>query len=279
MSSTLSLDEIKRHVSIVDELARRGIQPARRNGKEFIYRCPLPGHDDTKPSFTVSPDKNQFYCFGCNRGGTVIDLVMYMNEVGVAEAVRILGGALTTKQPASCKDKTSAMPSKNGATLQRVSGCTLAELAASKGLSPELLKKHGWRDYTYRRRAAVRIPYYDADGAEGAVQYRLALHKGDGERFRWRSNDKPTLYGLHRLDWIRECGQVVIVEGATDVLTLWLHDIPALGLPSAHDLGKYASHLSDLASIYVVVEPDKGGEAVEKGLAKFPSRSGYTSST
>lgn len=46
----------------------------RRAGERWIGNCPLPDHEDRTPSFTVYPETNSWYCFGCCRGGDVIDL-------------------------------------------------------------------------------------------------------------------------------------------------------------------------------------------------------------
>jgi len=45
-----------------------------RRGSGFVAHCPLPGHDDSSPSFTVTPEKGFGWCFGCGRGGDVITL-------------------------------------------------------------------------------------------------------------------------------------------------------------------------------------------------------------
>ncbi len=37
-------------------------------GKVLRAKCPLPAHQETEPSFTVYPDSQSFYCFGCRRG-------------------------------------------------------------------------------------------------------------------------------------------------------------------------------------------------------------------
>lgn len=50
----------------------------RRVGAHLRGRCPLPDHEDRTPSFCVYPDERGFcpswWCFGCNRGGDVVDL-------------------------------------------------------------------------------------------------------------------------------------------------------------------------------------------------------------
>jgi len=49
-----------------------------RRGRQFVCRCPLPGHDDATPSFSVQPEKRVWYCHGCHRGGDVFTLAMHM---------------------------------------------------------------------------------------------------------------------------------------------------------------------------------------------------------
>lgn len=39
--------------------------------------CPLPDHQERTPSFTVDPDKNVWWCFGCLRGGDVVELARF----------------------------------------------------------------------------------------------------------------------------------------------------------------------------------------------------------
>ena len=53
-------------------------------------KCPFPDHSDTNPSFVVYPETQSFYCFGCQRGGSVIDYVMHRDGVMAGEAIRIL---------------------------------------------------------------------------------------------------------------------------------------------------------------------------------------------
>jgi len=59
-------------------------------GEVLRGKCPLPAHQETEPSFTVYPDSQSFYCFGCRRGGDVFNLVMYREGFDFLEAVRFL---------------------------------------------------------------------------------------------------------------------------------------------------------------------------------------------
>jgi DNA primase len=69
------IDAAKDAIQVID-LADRLMGPGglRRVGSEWVGRCPLPDHVDRSPSFTVNPDKGVFFCFGCLRGGDVVEL-------------------------------------------------------------------------------------------------------------------------------------------------------------------------------------------------------------
>ena len=57
-------------------------------GRRLWGLCPL--HGEKTASFSVSPDKQMFYCFGCHAGGTVIQFVMQMERLSFVEAVQLL---------------------------------------------------------------------------------------------------------------------------------------------------------------------------------------------
>jgi DNA primase len=59
-----------------------------RRGARFWGLCPF--HQEKSPSFTVTPDKGVFYCFGCHKGGTVFDFVMEVEKVPWRDAVELL---------------------------------------------------------------------------------------------------------------------------------------------------------------------------------------------
>ncbi|MGE0539823.1 MAG: MarR family transcriptional regulator [Dehalococcoidia bacterium] len=145
-------------------------------------------------------------------------------------------------------------------------GLTLAEYAAAKQLPELFLAGLGLSEMTYMKAPAVRMPYLNPDRSLGAVRFRIAA---TGDKFRWKKGSKPLLYGANRLREFRKRGYVVLVEGESDCHTLWYHGEPAIGLPGA-DLWKEARdahHFEGFETIFVVIEPDKGGETVRKWLA------------
>ncbi len=60
----------------------------RRAGRNFVGLCPF--HGEKTPSFSVSREKGTFYCFGCKRGGDVIDFLVELDRLTFVEAVEIL---------------------------------------------------------------------------------------------------------------------------------------------------------------------------------------------
>jgi hypothetical protein len=76
-SRRIEAAEIKQRFSVIDYLSSLEI-PFIRLGRSWKASCPLPGHQDDDPSFNVRDDGQVWNCFGCNRGGDVFTLAMYL---------------------------------------------------------------------------------------------------------------------------------------------------------------------------------------------------------
>lgn len=87
------IDEICQQEGIIPYLESRGIQ-LQRVGKRHRCTCPLPGHTtDKTPSFyvTTKPDGTQlYYCFGCDNGGSILNLVKEMEKKPIGQVIREL---------------------------------------------------------------------------------------------------------------------------------------------------------------------------------------------
>jgi Domain of unknown function (DUF3854) len=148
-------------------------------------------------------------------------------------------------------------------------GLTLEQLAEAKKLPVDELQRMGLSNFSYMGNPAVRMQYLDESGELVATRFRLALKDGGGvSRFVWKKGDKPCLYGLWRLEEARKQGRIVIVEGESDCHTLWYHDMPAIGIPGVSNWKseRDAPKLEGIERIYVVIEPDQGGESLLKRL-------------
>jgi DNA primase len=94
-----------RHAADIVEIVSESVS-LRRAGKNLVGLCPF--HAEKTPSFTVSPDKQIFYCFGCGSGGNVFSFVMKRDGVPFADAARVLArrcGVDLPEKPLSGQDK------------------------------------------------------------------------------------------------------------------------------------------------------------------------------
>mgnify|MGYP000462107037 CR=1 FL=1 len=70
----------------------------KKRGRQYTGLCPF--HSEKTPSFTVSPDKGVYYCFGCQASGDAIGFVMAIDSVSFIEAVSQLAGRVGVPLPA-----------------------------------------------------------------------------------------------------------------------------------------------------------------------------------
>ncbi len=80
------IDQVRVSVDIVDVVGDH--VALTRRGKNFIGLCPF--HDDSKPSFNVSQEKQIYKCFACGAGGNIFTFLRDMENISFVEAVRKL---------------------------------------------------------------------------------------------------------------------------------------------------------------------------------------------
>ncbi|MAT93533.1 MAG: DNA primase [Halioglobus sp.] len=89
------LDDLLDRVDIVEVIDRR--VKLKKSGKNYMACCPF--HDEKTPSFSVNPDKQFYYCFGCGAGGNAIGFVMEYDNVEFPQAVETLASAAGVEVP------------------------------------------------------------------------------------------------------------------------------------------------------------------------------------
>lgn len=75
---------------ILKVLKHEGIEVTQK-GKYFWGLCPLPDHSEKTPSFKVDHEKGSFYCFGCNKHGDAITIIMERHALSFKQARAFLG--------------------------------------------------------------------------------------------------------------------------------------------------------------------------------------------
>lgn len=118
----------------------------RRRGKNLVGLCPF--HNEKTPSFTVYPENDSFYCFGCGVGGDVITFVRRIENLDYLEAVRMLVDRAGMALPEDGFD--DSMAKRRTAVLE-------ANRAAAKFFHAELMSERGREalDYFLGRGLAI----------------------------------------------------------------------------------------------------------------------------
>ena len=135
---------LKESVSIEALCHERGIKLRKHGSADLVGECPF--HDDGEPSFVVTPRKNLFHCLGCDAGGSAIDLVMKLDDIGFREAVdRLLEAhpnlCRASELPAA-ETKPAVPPEKAAQLLERVAEIYEKNLPESPE-ALEYLKRRG----------------------------------------------------------------------------------------------------------------------------------------
>jgi DNA primase len=128
-----------RHAADIAEIVSESVS-LKRAGKNLLGLCPF--HSEKTPSFTVSPDKQIFYCFGCGAGGNVFSFLMKRDGTSFAEAVRALArryGVDVPEKPLTAQAKRriseqDALWGVNQAAADFFQRTLLREEAGKKGL-------------------------------------------------------------------------------------------------------------------------------------------------
>ena len=124
-----------------------------RRGSNYFGLCPF--HNEKTPSFSVAPDKQMYYCFGCGKGGGVINFIMERENLSYPDAVRHLAKRVGMEVPedaghrenyrrrerlyALCKEAARFFHEQFLAP----GGQAAREYAAKRGLSPACLTRFG----------------------------------------------------------------------------------------------------------------------------------------
>lgn len=87
----------------------------KKQGRNFFGRCPF--HEENTPSFSVTQEKQIFYCFGCKKGGNVITFLMELEGYSFYEAVNFLAEKSDIELPAITNSQNSSISSENQSIL------------------------------------------------------------------------------------------------------------------------------------------------------------------
>lgn len=105
------IDEVRSSNDIVDVISQYVV--LKRSGRNFFGLCPF--HKEKSPSFSVSPDRQIFHCFGCGAGGNVIHFMQKIENIDFRETMEILAeraGIILPTIENSLEDKKQILKNK-----------------------------------------------------------------------------------------------------------------------------------------------------------------------
>ena len=297
----------------------------KKAGENYKGLCPF--HNEKTPSFTVSPAKGFFYCFGCQAKGNAVGFLMQQASLTFPEAIQILASRYGVSIPETRAEK----PDKHKSLYDLLRAATTffhdglrrnpaaeagrafcrqrqisSELAArfelgyappawdvlkqamlQRGFAEELLIQGGLvvahesqRRVYDRFRHRIVFPIHDRLGRPVAFGARALDESADGNLPKYlNSPETPIfhkgqmLYGLHSArQAMRQHGQVIIVEGYTDVLACHRQGVTnVVGTLGTALTDRHVRQLRGAVKEAVLVfdSDDAGGKAAERSIVLF----------
>lgn len=122
----------------------------RKQGRNYVGLCPF--HHEKTPSFTISPDKDMFYCFGCKASGDMLTFVRKVHNVSLPEAIEIVSKEFHVELPpwhmstAASRERQELLQTLKlvatafAAALQSPQAGECQEYVRSRGLSSETVR-------------------------------------------------------------------------------------------------------------------------------------------
>ncbi len=145
------IEELVERSDIVDVVSSY-VRLGKKSGANLFGLCPF--HSEKTPSFSVSPDKQIYHCFGCGKGGGVISFIMEIENLGYRDAVAFLARRAGMTLPEETNDAESRrrarMLALNKAAarffysqLSTEGGRAACEYMARRQISPEVARRFG----------------------------------------------------------------------------------------------------------------------------------------
>lgn len=183
------IQELLSRVDVVDVVGR--YVQLKKAGANFMGLCPF--HGEKSPSFSVSPSKQFFHCFGCGKNGNAIGFLMDHAGMGFVEAVHDLAQQTGLQVP----DDNVSPQDRERAAAQRQKQVTLTDVLEKAGES--------WRRHL--RDSPRAIQYFKGRGVSGSVAKRYGLgYAPEG----WRG--LASVFAQYDDPLLEESGLVIVSE-------------------------------------------------------------------
>ncbi|MBE7438078.1 MAG: DNA primase [Spirochaetales bacterium] len=252
MDSSEIRDEIVRAVPVESYIGK--YVKLKKTGKSYSGLCPF--HQEKSPSFTVTPEKGLYHCFGCGKGGDLFRFVMDYEHVSFPEALAILAAYAGIELKSQGSDSHKRLYDLNGRVALYYASLLQGkprDYLKGRGLTEEAIE-HFQIGYSSPEKNALQKQFPAEEGLaslrlinngydffRGRIMFPIRTYSGrvagfggrkiadedfgpkylnSAESAIFRKND--LFYGLSdALPAIRRSGRVYVVEGYLDVMGLW----------------------------------------------------------
>jgi twinkle protein len=254
-------DKIKAAAKITDF-----VDGLKKVGVNYKARCPF--HDEKTASFTVPHDNNYYKCFGCNKGGDVINLVMDLDKISYNEAVIKLAKKYNIE--IDLKDKEYQKPIQR---LEKIDKKYI-EWFENRGISNNTLLRFNitqsveWMPKANKEVTAICFNYYQNNELVN-IKFRAAQ-----KDFRLNKGSKLIFYNI---DAIKDEKVAYIVEGEIDCLSMHESGIyNVVSVPNGANTGNLnleyldncISYFDKLEKIIIAVDQDDPGQRLKSELVR-----------
>ncbi len=211
--------DLLNRIDIVDVVGR--YVQLKKSGANFMGLCPF--HDEKTPSFTVSPAKQFYHCFGCQKHGNAIGFLMDYGGMGYVDAIKELSSSVGMQvpewQPRTAEEaQRKARETDLAALMQKAMDFYRTELKKSpqaiaylkqRGVSGEIAARFGI-GYAPEDWQALQVAFPDYDNP-ALVECGLVI-EGEGKRYD-RFRDRVMFPIFNRRDTVVGFGGRVLGEG------------------------------------------------------------------
>jgi DNA primase len=197
------IDEIRDRTDIVAVISDHVV--LKKTGKNFKGLCPF--HSEKTSSFSVSPDKRIYHCFGCGTGGNVFKFLMQIQSISFPETLKILAERAGIPLPRNSSNQSTDPKQKERDALRKLNeaatryfqsllknpegGLSARNYLASRHFEGEILEKYriGWATPTWKG-LLTHVKKKSSVTQEQLIQSGLIIKKEDSsavyDRFRGR---------------------------------------------------------------------------------------------
>jgi twinkle protein len=268
MISESTINEIKASV-VTYEVVSSFIQ-LKKKGVDYVANCPF--HDEKTPSFSVSPAKNIYKCFGCGKSGDGITWLMEHERMNYIEALKWIAekNNIHVEEVGIRKQIQKPIP-----RLEKLSTETIDWFEKHRGISNSTLLRFGVTEcveWMPKAQAEVKTICFNYFKNEQLVNIK---YRSKGKDFKLAKDAELVFYNI---DSIKGEDTVYITEGEIDAMSLYeagIYNVISVpngaavkGVTRLEYLDNCWQYFTDLKKIILVVDNDAAGEKLKDELAR-----------